>query len=276
MANEIETSEEIKPDVLVPDPQVRKEFGDVSEMTTHRWDRDPRMAALGWPPPTYMRARKYRFRGQLERFKQNLLRAAIEHGRFSKTGGVMTDPKLDPFDLESLILSQNFTETTGVKKLLTTVPVRRPNLQDFVRTHPSPDYRRDFLTLELKDDRESYLVRPEMANELAGETVTRTIFTAINRQGVLFLWPVTIPPPDGRMNEWWRSAREGAELAVTRWVRLKANMSLGAYEIFEAQSIMADPEWPELSFQELVRIAFRDRLIENVDHPVVRRLRGLA
>jgi hypothetical protein len=93
---------------------------------------------------------------------------------------------------------------------------------------------------------------------------------------VLFLWPVTIPPPDGRMNEWWRSVREGAELATMRWVRLKASMSLGAYEIFEAQSTMADPEWPELSFQELVRIAFRDRLIDNVDHPVVRRLRGLA
>ena len=53
-------------------------------------------------------------------------------------------------------------------------------------------------------------------------------------------------------------------------------MGLGAYEIFEAQSIMADPQWPELSFQELLRIAFRDRLIDRVDHPVVRRLRGLA
>ena len=187
-----------------------------------------------------------------------------------------TDSKIDPFDLESLILSQNFADASGVKKLLTTVPVRKPNPQDFVRVHPSADYRRDFLILELKDDRESYLVRPELANELAGETVMRTIFTAINRQGVLFLWPVTISPPDGRVNEWWRSAREAAELAVTRWIRLKANMGLGAYEIFEAQSIMADPQWPELSFQELLRIAFRDRLIDRVDHPVVRRLRGLA
>ena len=67
------------------------------------------------------------------------------------------DPKLDPFDLERLVLSQNFAETAGVKKLLTTVPVRKPNAQDFVRTHPSPDYRRDFLMLELKDDREQYL-----------------------------------------------------------------------------------------------------------------------
>jgi hypothetical protein len=39
----------------------------------------------------------------------------------------------DPFDLASLRLNPSFTETAGVKKLLTTVPARRPNPQDFVR-----------------------------------------------------------------------------------------------------------------------------------------------
>src|SRR5262249_24504181 len=141
----------------------------------------------------------------------------------------------DPFDLESLSLSQDFTETAGVTKLLKTVPVRRPSPQDFVRVHPSPEYRRNLLCIELRDERESYLVRPEPASELIGEAVQKTIFTAINRQGVVFLWPVTIPPADGRTNEWWRSAREAAELATTRWIRLKSNMSLGAYEIWEAE-----------------------------------------
>jgi hypothetical protein len=39
---------------------------------------------------------------------------------------------------------------------------------------------------------------------------------------------------------------------------------------------MADPVWPELSYQELVRIAYRDRMITGLDHPVVKRLRGLS
>jgi len=55
----------------------------------------------------------------------------------------------DPFNLESLCLTQAFTETAGVKKLLRTVPVRRPNSQDFVRVHPSEDYRRNFLCIDL-------------------------------------------------------------------------------------------------------------------------------
>jgi hypothetical protein len=60
------------------------------------------------------------------------------------------------------------------------------------------------------------------------------------------------------------------------WVRIKANRDLGAYETWEAESVMAEPVWPELSFQQLIKIAFRDRIIADIDHPVIKRLRGLA
>jgi hypothetical protein len=180
----------------------------------------------------------------------------------------------DPFDLKSLCLSQDFTETAGVKKLLRTIPARRPNSQDFVRVHPSSDYRRNFLCIDLKDDRETYVVRPEIAPELIGETVMKTVYTGITSLGVVFLWPVTIPPLDGKMNEWWRSAREAAELAITRWVRMRSDMNLGAYQIYEAEGQIPEPQWPDLPYQELLRISFRDRMIDRLDHPVVQRLRG--
>ena len=192
-----------------------------------------------------------------------------------ETNATATTAAPDPFDLASLRLNPSFLETAGVKKLLTTVPARRPNPQDFVRVHPAPEFRADFALIDLKDEREDYLVRPEVLSELAGEVVFKTIFTAINRQGVVFLWPVRLPALDGK-SEWSRSQREGAELAMTKWVRLKANMSLGAYEITVAESEMADPVWPELTYQQLLQIAYRDRMITTVDHPVVRRLRGLA
>ena len=181
----------------------------------------------------------------------------------------------DPFNLASLRLNPSFL-MTGVKKLLTTVPVKRPSPQDFVRVHPAPEYRENFAMVDLKDDREEYLVQPAILPELANEVVYKTVFTAVNRQGVVSLWPIRLPAPDDRKTEWPRSAREAAELAMTQWVRLKANLSLGAYEITVAESVMADPVWPELSFQDLLRIAYRDRMITTLDHPVVKRLRGLA
>jgi hypothetical protein len=183
----------------------------------------------------------------------------------------------DPFDnLDNLRLTQDFVETVGVKKLLTTIPVRRPNPQDFIRVHADPAYREAFPAIELKDERELYVVNRNMQAELSTECVSATLFTTINRQGVVSLWPVRLPGPDGKTKEWWRSAREAAELAMAKWVRIKANMSLGAYEIFSAASVIQDPTWPELPFNELLRIAFRDRIISSPDHPVVKRLRGLA
>ena len=186
------------------------------------------------------------------------------------------DPPPDPFDLDNLRLSQNFVDTAGVKKLLTTVPVHKPNPQDFVRVHPSLDYRMNAPMLELKTDREEYIIARPLMPELVGEFACKTLFTATNRQRVVFLWPVRLPDPNGRPMEWWRSAREAAELAMTQWVRVKANINLGAYEMTAAQSVMSEPEWPDVSFQEIIRLAFRDRLITSLDHPVIKRLRGLT
>jgi hypothetical protein len=181
----------------------------------------------------------------------------------------------DPFDPEKLRLSQDFAESVGVKKLLTTIPVRKPAQQDFVRVHSDPAYRLNVGLIELKEDRETYLVYPTIASQIPGEFYAATLFTTINRQGVLSLWPVKLPPPDGRQIEWHRSAADAAELAMTRWVRVKANMGLGAYQIFEAESSIPDPEWPDhLPFREMLKIAFRDCIIDSLDHPVLKRLRG--
>ena len=182
----------------------------------------------------------------------------------------------DPFNLDNLRLSQSFTETAGVKKLLTTVPVHKPSPQDFVRVHPGPEFRENFPVIELKDDREEYIVTARLVPELVGEFVNKTLFTAINRQGVIFLWPVRLPDPEGKQMEWWRSMREAAELGMQQWVRVKANMSLGAYEMSVAESVMSEPTWPEKTYQDLIKLAFRDRLITSLDHPVIKRLRGLT
>jgi hypothetical protein len=180
----------------------------------------------------------------------------------------------DPFDPANLRLNQAFTETVGVKKLLTTVPVRKPSPQDFVRVHPNHEFRNNFPIVELKDEREEYIVTASLVPELADEFVTKTLFTAINRQGTVFFWPVRLPSPEGKDLDWWRSAREAATTAMEDWVRVKANMGLGAYDIYKAESIKSEPEWPPLGFWDLIKIAFRNNLIDRIDHPVIERLRG--
>src|SRR5262249_17913122 len=127
-----------------------------------------------------------------------------------------------------------------------------------------------------KEDRETYLVAPALWPALVAESTfsPRALFTAVSRQGVTFLWPVRLPGPDGKVDEWSRSALEAANLARDGWVRVAANMRLGAYDVFRATGDLPEPEWPDVPLRELLRVAFRERFIDSPDHPVLRRLRG--
>lgn len=60
---------------LVADPDVRREFGVISEDTLARWDAD---AELGFPPKITIRNRNYRSRVALDEFKARLVAEALQ------------------------------------------------------------------------------------------------------------------------------------------------------------------------------------------------------
>ena len=59
-----------------------------------------------------------------------------------------------------------------------------------------------------------YLVDPSLWRDLADEIVPHILFTAVNRQGTYFIWPVRLPREDGRMDEWAYSALAAAKLGM--------------------------------------------------------------
>ncbi len=184
--------------------------------------------------------------------------------------------QLADLNLSDLRLSQNFADQAGVKRAILTIPVRKPPRQTFVRVRPGEEWRYPTLLLNLKEEREIYLVHPSLTAELGRELTPTVLRLAIDRQGVVFLWPTRLPASDGRLDEWSRTAAEAAELAEGRWISPRANMSLGAYDVFEATGNLPDPEWPDLTLEQAIKIAFKDRFIDSPSHPVVRRLRGEA
>jgi hypothetical protein len=187
---------------------------------------------------------------------------------------------LDPFSPENLLLPQAFDEAMPVKKLLTMIPVRRPGNQEWIRVHPDPAFRQNLPIIELRTEREVYVVSKHLVPHLFGEIVYVTLYTAITRQGVLFLWPVRLPGPDGKDIGWWQSARDAAARGTREWIRVRANMGLGGYDVWtvpeDSLAQLDDPEWPGENFWDLVRIAFKTSLVDSLDHPVVQRLRGLS
>jgi len=178
------------------------------------------------------------------------------------------------FELTELRLSQDFQSAIGVKKRITTIPVRKPTRQEFVRVHPDPAYHLETAVVELKAERETYVVAPDLWPEVSGELIPKRLMLAITRQNVLILWPIRLPGEDGRIDSWNQSAMIAAERATGCWVRVASDRHLGAYELFEAPGDLPPPEWPDISFQEIIDIAFRGRQIDDINHPVLKQLRG--
>jgi len=179
------------------------------------------------------------------------------------------------FSPSRLRLSQDFDQLAGVTKLITTVPVKKPDSLSFVRVHPDPAMSLvGALLLDRVDGRESFLVDPFLHVEVATVAKLKVLYTAVTRQGVLFIWPVGMAGSDGRTNAWNESAQQAAETARTKWVRVNSNMALGAYDIYVPHANLPEPEWPDLTLEQILELAFRDRFIDAVDHPVLKQLRG--
>jgi hypothetical protein len=186
-------------------------------------------------------------------------------------------PAPDPFDPASLRLSQDFASSIGVKRVLTRIRCGKPEKHEFVRVRPGEEWRLETYLLELKGSQdkpgqETYLVQPSFVPDLLGEVRPAVLFCAINRQKVPFLWRCWLPSTDGRANLWTDTLLDAARLAERKWIRVVAGA--GQYDIAEAAGQLSEPEWPDLSFREWIELAFKDRNITSLDHPVIRSLRG--
>ena len=177
-------------------------------------------------------------------------------------------------DLDAIRIDQNFADQIGVEKIITKIPVRRPDRQEWFRVHPDNSLHIQLALIEDRLDRTYYVIDQDLALSLPDEVVLKKLYYSINRRGVVFLWPVKMPDSTGRLDDWNKSSHKAAMAGMKRWIRIGSNRSLGAYEIFTSKAGLEDPTWPELTLNQVLEIAFEDRIIREYDHPFLRELRG--
>jgi hypothetical protein len=102
------------------------------------------------------------------------------------------------------------------------------------------------------------------------------LYTAVDRAGSPFVIPVPLPGPGGKWHTSHQSLAQVVLKAQTHWVRCSWNPSLGAYDLYVAEALNDEPKWPGISFSELISIAFRGRIIDNRNHPVIKQVLGLS
>ena len=162
---------------------------------------------------------------------------------------------------------------------MTTIPVGKPKNQTFVRVHSDPAFHKIYGIETVQEEgritKDHYIVAPNMVPVLSGEFHPATLYVGITKQGNLFVWPIKLPEEGGRANNWARTEMLAAEKAMSSWIRIVANQSAGYNDILVSDSDLGEPKWPDLSYDEILRVAFRQEgIITSVDHPVVKQLRG--
>src|SRR5262245_53255167 len=180
----------------------------------------------------------------------------------------------DPFDPQRLRQEPGDDAALGVRELLVSVPYRKPSKEQFLRVHPDPAFRCTGGLIELKDDdSESFWVDPSLWPYVADEPTfgRRVVLTAVTRQGCPCLWGLRPPVTDGKTPAWVTIPLEAAKAAETKWVKLFWDQSQRRHRIKVSDHLTEEPLWPTQTFPELLRLAFKDRLITTTDHPVLKR-----
>ena len=151
--------------------------------------------------------------------------------------------------------------------------IRKPGRQEFFRCHPT--WRVHMGVVPDHETRDVYGVTPAIAVTVGPDLKRVEMRVCMTTMGVVFLWDVPMPGEDGRTNSWHESARDAAAVAERRWVCMKSNQSEGMYQILEATGSHPEPKWPELTFRQILELGFgKGRLIDSVDHPFMKKLRG--
>lgn len=175
-------------------------------------------------------------------------------------------------NIHDLRLSQDFESLTEVKQVVTTVGIGKPNPHTFFRVHP--EWKGGYPLLEVKTSMKSefYIVDPQAVPELQGEIVPRLLVPVITRDNRLYVWPLRVSVGDRKLDQAASSSLAAMQTAKTQWIRL--HWQGHSFAPFVAKKELAEPEWPETTFERMVEIAFEGRVITNPDHPVVKALLG--
>ena len=139
------------------------------------------------------------------------------------------------------------------------------------KTKPWKD-RKFYFMLQI-EGRDSYLVAPDIANQKKDEDVIRPVLIVryVTMAGEEGLWPLKLDQPDARSNRWNKSALDILELAASgKWVRIISAKIQNHYRYSVSPRTFKEmpPKFSDRSFDDLINIAFKDRIILSLEHEI--------
>jgi hypothetical protein len=184
--------------------------------------------------------------------------------------------KENPFFKKENVLVEP-ASTSSIIKPITSLECRKPHKTWWVRAHPSEDFRLVVALVEGQEgEREEYLVGTDMVDKVGGVVTPVELSAAITRGHQLFMWRVPlVNRGKDRENVYNTTHRDAHETARERWVRMFIEQGAYRIELEKDEAASPDPVWPDLTFEQMMQLAFGDRYIDSENSPRFKELKGL-
>jgi hypothetical protein len=184
-----------------------------------------------------------------------------------------TAPEVE-LDVDRLRIDQDFGAHIQTRRKALVVPVGRPDKQSWIHLHPDPKEQWSVGMLDDTVNRRHYVVDPDILPEITADLVPKLLVPYATRQGSVGLWAIRLPDESGRIDTFNESALAIVREYPAQWIRVLTNQETRSYDVLECEVEVPTPKFPEGGIRYLLKIAFRNRVIQTLDHPVLKALRG--
>jgi hypothetical protein len=187
---------------------------------------------------------------------------------------------LEVLDIENFRVSQDYAARMQLAKRPVSIPVGRPNPQQFLMFHPDPTWRITLNVLEVRANRRTYLVAPELEPELLGDIITKQFAAYTTPAGSWGLWGFRLGGGPRPLDNYNLSGHQILAAHAGTWIRVVTDDQSGRFVAVPAVAAMMGlqqlpvPRWPAGGFTYLCDLAFRGLVIRDLNHLELRRLRG--
>ncbi|MDF1552455.1 MAG: hypothetical protein P1P84_05300 [Deferrisomatales bacterium] len=120
--------------------------------------------------------------------------------------------------------------------------------------------------------KKAFVVTPRVRQAVPDEARDVVCTLVVTTRGEHFIWLAKLPAHAD--DDWGYTRLQALRASKKCWVRLVGDREQGCYRVIEATGDLAQPVWPEESLSTILERTFEDRIIRDLDHEVLRRLRG--
>jgi hypothetical protein len=114
---------------------------------------------------------------------------------------------------------------------------------------------------------EQYLATKDVAQQLGSDAKNRMLVPIVLASGEFMILSVAAPNQSNHNNSWVRSGQEAVRKGIDKYIRV--SRAGEAFRVIESQKPNSEVEWLDMTIEEMIELAFGERLIKDMNHDAV-------